>query len=298
MKKSKKRKIDLLVLSDIHLGTYGCRASELLNYLKTVEVKTLVLNGDIIDIWQFNKRYFPKSHMKIIKYFTVLLAKGTKVYYVTGNHDEMLRKFEGFRLGGLQVVNKLVLDLKGEKAWIFHGDVFDVTMKHSKWLAKLGGFGYDLLIMINTLVNWCSQKLGRGKISLSKKIKNSVKRAIKHINNFEETAADIAIFNKYDYVVCGHIHKPQMRKIKNKDGEEVMYLNSGDWIENLTALEYKKGAWSLYHYYNDPLMQEGPQVDLLHEADLFKMDYGNKQLFEEIIKEFQFVAYSENPQAK
>lgn len=294
MIKRKKRKIDVLVLSDIHLGTYGCRATELLNYLKTVEVKTLVLNGDIIDIWQFNKRYFPKSHMKIIKYFTMLLTKGTAVYYVTGNHDEMLRKFEGFHLGGLQVVNKLVLNLNGEKAWIFHGDVFDVTMKHSKWLAKLGGLGYDLLILINTLVNWFSQKFGYGKISLSKKIKNSVKSAIKHVNNFEETAANIAIFNQYDYVVCGHIHKPQMRKIKNKEGQEVMYLNSGDWIENLTALEYKKSSWSMYQYHLDPLVQDLENKDIIQEKDLQKMDFDTKQLFQEIIKEFHLVTSSEN----
>lgn len=118
-----KRNVEVLVISDVHLGTYGCRAKELLNYLKSVRPGTLVLNGDIIDIWQFKKRYFPSAHMKVIKYITSLLAKGTQVYYITGNHDELFRKFAGFELGGLKVVNKLVLELDGERAWIFHGEI-------------------------------------------------------------------------------------------------------------------------------------------------------------------------------
>ncbi len=289
MKKNKKRKVDLLVLSDVHLGTFGCRAKELLNYLKSVDPKVLVLNGDIFDIWQFSKRYFPKSHMKVIMYITSLLAKGTKVYYVTGNHDEMLRKFEGFQLGSFEIVNKIVLDLGGKKAWVFHGDVFDITMKHSKWLAKLGGIGYDLLILINTSMNWVSEKLlGKGRISLSKKIKNSVKSAIKHIDNFEETAADIAISNGYDYVICGHIHQPQMRQVINKEGGRVMYLNSGDWIENLTALEYKNSKWSIYEYMNDPVAQSMGQKSEAKEASLAKANYKNKELFNELLAQFQF----------
>ena len=187
-----KRKIELVVISDVHLGTYGARANELIQYLKSIQPEILVLNGDIIDIWQFSKRYFPESHMQVVKCITSMLSKGSKVYYVTGNHDEMLRKFKGFTLGNFQIVNKLVLPLSTGKAWIFHGDVFDTTMKHSKWVAKLGGKGYDLLILINTCINWVSQRLGRGKVSLSKKVKDSVKGVIKYVNNFEETAAEIA----------------------------------------------------------------------------------------------------------
>ncbi|MBP7156838.1 MAG: UDP-2,3-diacylglucosamine diphosphatase, partial [Flavobacteriales bacterium] len=185
MQSKEKREVELVVISDVHLGTYGCRAEELLNYLRTIRPRTLILNGDIVDIWQFSKSYFPASHMKVIMYITKLLSRGTEVYYITGNHDELLRKFEGFSIGGLKVVNKLVLDLHGEPAWFFHGDVFDVTMEHSKWLAKLGGKGYDLLIMINTVVNWFGKRFGTGRISLSKRIKDSVKGAVKHINDFE-----------------------------------------------------------------------------------------------------------------
>lgn len=287
MKKIKKRKLDLAVISDIHLGTFGCRATELLNYLKTIDPKTLILNGDIIDIWQFNKRYFPKAHMKVIKYITSLLAKGTKVYYITGNHDEMLRRFKGFRLGSFEIVNKLVLDLDGKKAWVFHGDVFDVTMQHSKWLAKLGGAGYDLLILINTFVNWCSNLLGFGRLSLSKKVKNSVKSAIKFINDFEQTAAEIAINNKYDYVVCGHIHQPQKRIIRNRKEEQVLYLNSGDWIENLTALEYSKKQWNVYEYSKDPIAQNLHLDYGIIDPELIKAESRNKDLFQDLLAEFE-----------
>ena len=131
--KSKKRKVDIVVISDVHLGTYGCHAKELLQYLKSIKPKMVVLNGDIIDIWQFSKSYWPKNHMKVIKHLMSWLSKEIKMYYITGNHDEMLRKFAGFKMGSFRVVNKVVLELEDSKrAWIFHGDVFDVTMQHSK----------------------------------------------------------------------------------------------------------------------------------------------------------------------
>lgn len=241
------RQIELLVLSDLHLGTYGCHAKELLNYLKVIKPKKVILNGDIIDIWQFSKKYWPASHMKVIKRIMKWIADGVPVWYITGNHDEMLRKFEGFELGSFKVKNKLVLELSGKKAWFFHGDVFDVVMKHSKWLAKLGAVGYDMLILINRLVNRVVQKLGGEKISLSKRVKNSVKGAVKFVNNFEETVADIAIDNKFDFVVCGHIHQPVQKEFRTEKGS-VVYLNSGDWVENLSALEYHEKEWSIYHY--------------------------------------------------
>ena len=257
MDKIKKRKLDILVLSDVHLGTYGCHAKELLRYLKTVKPKTVILNGDIIDIWQFSKRYWPKSHMKVVKHLMSWMSKGVKMYYITGNHDEMLRKFVGFKMGSLKIVNKVILELDDDKtAWFFHGDVFDVTMQHSKWLAKLGAVGYDTLIHINRVANFISEKIfKKGKLSLSKKIKNSVKSAVKFINSFEQTAADIGISNQYDYVICGHIHQPEMREIENEQGK-IMYLNSGDWIENLTALEYAEGEWKIYRYDENEMQLE------------------------------------------
>ena len=242
-----KRKVDLVVLSDIHLGTYGCHAKEVLNYLNSIKPKQLVLNGDIFDIWQFRKRYFPKAHILIIKKLFSFAAKGTKIYYITGNHDEALRRFAGTKMGNIQIINKLILELDGKKAWFFHGDIFDATMKHAKWVAKLGGWGYDLLIIINRVINFFLLKFGKDRYSLSKKIKNSVKSAVSFISNFEETATDLAIDNGFDYVICGHIHHPKIQMFNNRKGK-TLYLNSGDWIENLSALEYHNELWRLYYW--------------------------------------------------
>ena len=248
----KKRVVDLVVISDVHLGTYGCQAKELLDYLNSIKPNRLVLNGDIIDIWQFRKRYFPKSHLKVIKKIISLASKGTEVFYITGNHDEMLRKFSETKIGDFHLLDKLVLELDGKKAWFFHGDVFDVSIQNAKWLAKFGGWGYDLLILVNQLINWFLVKAGREKFSLSKKIKNSVKKAVKYINNFEDVAAELAVDNQYHYVICGHIHQPQKRLYEGKNGS-CLYLNSGDWIENLTALEYQDQEWSLIYYENESM---------------------------------------------
>lgn len=235
------------MISDVHLGTYGCHADELLDYLKSVKPKVLILNGDIIDIWQFRKSYFPKSHLKVIKKILDFTSKGTKVYYITGNHDEMLRKFSETKMGNFSIIDKLVLELDGKKAWFFHGDIFDNSVNQAKWIAKLGGIGYDYLILVNRFVNWCLVKMGKEPYSLSKKIKASVKKAVKFISDFENAAIDLAIDNHYDYVVCGHIHEPKLEERTNKKGK-TLYLNSGDWIENLTALEYNNKRWKLYKH--------------------------------------------------
>ncbi|WNH10148.1 UDP-2,3-diacylglucosamine diphosphatase [Thalassobellus suaedae] len=247
-----KRKIEIAVISDVHLGTYGCHAKHLLTYLNSIEPKKLILNGDFIDVWQFSKRYFPKSHLKVIKKIMDMAADGVEIIYITGNHDEMLRKFSNTTIGNISIVDKVILDLDGKKGWFFHGDVFDVSIQNAKWLAKLGGYGYDLLTLINRAFNWYLEKRGKERYSLSKKVKNGVKGAIKYVNDYEKVIADLAIENGYDYVVCGHIHQPKMEYIENKHGK-TMYLNSGDWVENFTALEYQFKRWKIYNYNNDKL---------------------------------------------
>ena len=243
-----KRLVDVAVISDLHLGTYGCHAKEIVNYLQSISPRLLVLNGDIIDGWQFSKRYFPPSHLQVIKEIMNLLDNGTRVVYITGNHDEMLRRYSGIQLSNFQLADKLVVEINGKMTWIFHGDVFDNTTKGSaKIIAKLGGFGYDWLILCNRFINWWLKKLGRPKMSFSKKIKNSVKKAVSWIADFEQTAAELAIEKGYDYVICGHIHQPQKKLIETKNGA-VTYLNSGDWIENLTSLEFTNNEWTIYQY--------------------------------------------------
>ncbi len=237
-----------MVISDMHLGTYGCHAREIVNYLRSIAPQILILNGDIIDGWQFSKRYFPPAHLQVIKEILTLLDSGTRVIYITGNHDEMLRRYSDLNLGNFQLCDKLVMEINGKTAWFFHGDVFDNTTKGSaRIIAKLGGYGYDWLILVNRFFNWCLKKMGRPKMSFSKRIKNSVKKAVAWINDFEETAAELAIEKNYDYVICGHIHQPQKKEITTRNGN-VMYLNSGDWVENLTSLEYHRQEWKIYHY--------------------------------------------------
>ena len=240
-----KREVEVVVLSDIHLGTYGCHAKELVAYLKSVSPKVLILNGDVIDGWAFSKRYFPNSHMAVLSEFFKMMKKGTQVIYITGNHDEFLRKYTDLSMGNLFLTDKYLLEIEGKKYWIFHGDVFDhTTSGGAKFIAKLGGMGYDWLILVNRAINWILEKFGKGKVSLSKKVKNSVKKAVKFIGDFEKKATEIAINNHYDYVICGHIHQPA-DKIWTTEKGSVHYLNSGDWIENLSWLEYNHGEWNL-----------------------------------------------------
>lgn len=263
-----KREIDLVVISDVHLGTYGCHAKELIRYLKSIQPKKLILNGDIIDIWQFSKSYWPDSHMKVLRRIMKMASEGTSVYYITGNHDEMLRKFVDLKMGNFRLVNKLILNLGGNKAWFFHGDIFDVTMQNSKWLAKLGAVGYDSLILINSFVNWCLTAIGKEKMSFSQRIKKQFKNAVKFINDFENTAADLAIDKGYKYVVCGHIHQPEIREIQSDKGS-VLYLNSGDWVESLTALEYHKGQWDIFKYKSEDFINHSSESDdILDNQDL------------------------------
>lgn len=256
-----KRTPEIVVLSDLHLGTVGCHAVELTQYLNSIEPRILILNGDIFDIWNFKKYYWPDSHMQAVKCFLSMLANGTDIYYLTGNHDEVIRKISGLQLGPLFVKDKLVLNLNGEKCWIFHGDIFDITMKHTKWVAKIGGHGYDMLILLNRFINYVLEKMGRSKVSLSRRIKNSVKKAVKFIDDFETAAMELAVQNGYQYVVCGHIHQPKIRGYENEEGS-VIYMNSGDWVENLTALEYDGRGWKLYKYSEDPFIDKEAPVQI------------------------------------
>jgi UDP-2,3-diacylglucosamine pyrophosphatase LpxH len=246
-KSMEKRDVDVVVISDVHLGTYGCRAKELVAYLKSITPNILILNGDIIDGWQFSKRYFPASHMAVIKEVLNLITKGTRVFYITGNHDELLRRYSDFQLSHLTLTDKLVLEIDNKMTWIFHGDVFDNTTRGgAKVLAKLGSSGYGALILFNRFINFVLKAFGREKLSISKSVMAGVNKMAR-IDAFEQIAAELAIEKKYDYVICGHIHQPQKRVIENEKGK-VTYLNSGDWVEHLTALEYRQNEWSIFEY--------------------------------------------------
>lgn len=277
-----RRKIEVAVISDVHLGTIGSHAKALNKYLKSIEPEILIINGDFIDIWQFSKRYWPVSHTRVLKQVLKLLQQGTRVYYITGNHDEMLRKFAGFDLGNFSLVNQLHLNLNGKKTWFFHGDVFDICMKNSRWLAKLGAIGYDTLILLNKSVNFFYRRIYGKPISLAGKIKAGVKSAVKFISDFESTMVEMAASRGYDTVVCGHIHQPEKRWIIQGE-KQLLYLNSGDWIENLTALEYLNGNWEVFHFVS-------AESTLEAESEEEYKKIKPKELFAELLSEMNMAA--------
>lgn len=242
-----KRKVDLVVISDVHLGTYGCHARELLQYLKSIQPETLILNGDFIDIRQSKKTYFPKEHLQVLQYILKLSVKKTKVYYITGNHDDLLRRYSNFSAGNIHLRDKLTFALGKKQYWVFHGDIFDVFTKSSPLVARLGGKGYDLLIYCNRLINRIRSFFGMARRSFAGRVKSNVKGAVKSVADFEDAAIRLAAQEQYDVVICGHSHQPKMREATYQD-QHVLYLNSGDWVEHLTALEYRKGDWKIYTY--------------------------------------------------
>jgi UDP-2,3-diacylglucosamine pyrophosphatase LpxH len=204
---------------------------------------------------------FLPTHMQVIKEVMQMITRGTRVFYITGNHDEMMRKYSDTQIGNFTLTDKLVLEIDNKMTWVFHGDVFDNTTRNSaKFLAKLGSKGYNLLIRFNRLINFLLKLVGQERVSISKMVMAGVNKAVSKINDFETIAAELAIEKKYDFVICGHIHKPQKRVVENEKGK-VTYLNSGDWVEHCTALEYKQNEWSIYEF-------DEKEFPLLHKAEV------------------------------
>ena len=275
-----KRNLDILVISDLHLGTYGSEADEVLAYLDSINADKIVINGDFVDIMLFNKRFWPSSHMKVIKYFLDLISQGKEIYYVTGNHDELMRKFLNFKIQNFKIVNQIVLETAKGKVWIFHGDVFDFSIQ-TKWLTKLAGFLYDYMIIFNSWINKkIMRPLGRKRLNFSKTIKSNVKTAVQYFANFEMKAAEVAQKNGYKYVVCGHIHTPKIESF-NINGEEVIYMNSGDWLESLSSLEYADNKWSIY-------MHKRTEQEYKGDNDS-RIEMTNKELYKDLIAEFKIL---------
>ncbi len=248
----KKRKIDVAVISDLHLGSQPCRADELLAYLSSIRPDTLVLNGDIIDLSHFQRQFFPPSHFKVLKKILGMAASGTRVFYLPGNHDALLRKFGDVDIGNFHLRPKLLLELDGRKTWCFHGDVLDSAGNPTRLAAKLGTTGYKLLLQINRLRDFILKLLGKEKYSLARRVSRRDPTATRRARSFENTAAELAIRNQYDTVICSHIHLPKKEWVETEKGK-CLYLNSGDWTENLTAAEYAFKRWKLYRYNEDKL---------------------------------------------
>ena len=222
-----------IFLSDIHLGTKGCQADRLTAFIKAHDCETLYLVGDIIDGWRLKSSfYWPQAHNNVLRSVFTLMKRGTRVVFVTGNHDEFLRKYSDMEVGHLSLVDQAVHETAdGKKLLVMHGDQFDVITRYHRWLAFLGAIGYDLLLWLNRYLNAARAHFGYGYWSLSAWIKRRVKKAVNHVSDFEEAVAYQCRRRGFDGVVCGHIHHAEITSYGG-----VTYMNCGDWVESCTAL--------------------------------------------------------------
>ncbi len=272
MKPDDSRKVKVVVISDVHLATFASKAIELVAYLKSISPEILVLNGDIIDAWRFTRNYFPKAHFKVVRQVVKMMEKGTKVHYISGNHDEILRKFDLTQLGNFHIANQLELELGGTRTWIFHGDIFDSIIHSTKWLAKFGAALYGLVSVINSFLGVFSRK----RITVYKRTKGHEQKNAAITTRFEKLVGAIAIQRKFQTVICGHTHLPADKMIYDESGS-VRYINCGDWVEHYTAAEYSDEEWKLVYFSNEK------DDDLSHD-DLFIP--GKKQIYRKILEEF------------
>ena len=220
-------------ISDVHLGFKGCSAELLLDFLHHVEMDTLFLVGDIIDIWSMKKTmYWPQAHNNVVRTILGKAKRGTKVIFVPGNHDEVFRDFDGAVFGNLEIHREYVhVGADGRRMLVLHGDEFDSVVKCSPWLAKLGSNLYDILLAANPYINWVRRKFKLPHWSLSAYLKNKAKKAVQYIGSFEDAVAHAASKRGVQMVVCGHIHRAEMRDIGG-----ILYCNDGDWVESCSSL--------------------------------------------------------------
>lgn len=240
----------ILILSDIHLGSEYSRFREVIRFLENTSCETLILNGDIIDGWQLRKstRHLTARHTD---FFRLLMKKmeeqNTRIIYVRGNHDDFLDRIIPFHFANLSIVSEHMLETPGgQRYYVTHGDLFDTITSQMKWLAQLGDIGYTLLLHINKYYNMYRQKNGKPYYSVSQKVKGKIKSAVSYISDFEEKLVMIARLKKADGIICGHIHHAANIHYGN-----IHYLNSGDWVENRTALAFtQQGDWEIIHYHD------------------------------------------------
>ena len=233
-------------ISDLHLGTPGCKSAYLLDFLRSHESDSLYLIGDVLDAWQLRNRwYWPQQHNDVVQKVLRKARKGTRVVYVPGNHDESVRQFRGLSFGDIEIAEEAVhVTADGRRLWLVHGDLFDGVVQNARWLAKLGDTAYTFTLWLNHHFNRVRHRMGLGYWSLSQYLKHKVKNAVSFISDFEHTVAAEARRRGFDGVVCGHIHKAEIREI-----EGILYCNDGDWVESLTALvETYDGQLQIIHW--------------------------------------------------
>jgi UDP-2,3-diacylglucosamine pyrophosphatase LpxH len=236
-------------ISDVHLGTPGCQAEALLDFLRTVHCDQLYLVGDIVDGWQLRRRWFwPQAHNDVMQKLLRKARKGTRVVFVPGNHDEFARKYVGLHFGGIEVMNECVhTTADGRKFWVTHGDLFDGVVQCHRWLALLGDQAYEFTLRLNRHLNSLRARMGLPYWSLSRYLKLKVKRAVSFIGDFEEAVARETRKRGLDGVICGHIHHAELRQVGG-----IVYANDGDWVESLTALvEHDDGRLEIIDWAED-----------------------------------------------
>ncbi|MGM5629829.1 UDP-2,3-diacylglucosamine diphosphatase [Apibacter raozihei] len=243
---NKKKHHKTIVISDLHLGSKWCKSDEVICYLKHNTCDTLILCGDIIDGWNIMRGKKGKWKRKYTDFIKLILdiQHETKIIYLRGNHDDFLDKVVPMKFQNIEIVRDYLYTSGENSYYILHGDVFDKVTSRFSWLAKLGDVGYTFLLWVNKVYNQKRLKKGLPYYSLSKEIKNKIKLSVSYISDFEKHIVDIARAKKCKGVICGHIHHPEIKKYN-----EILYLNSGDWVESLSALtEDYQGNWSLYYY--------------------------------------------------
>jgi UDP-2,3-diacylglucosamine pyrophosphatase LpxH len=249
-----RRRFRTIWISDIHLGTKGCNADMLIDFLDSTDSETMYLVGDIIDGWRLKKRfYWPAEHNDVVWRILKRAKRGTRIVYIPGNHDEMFRQFTGLDFGGVEIRRKAIHETAdGKRLLVLHGDEFDAVMLAHRWLAHLGDMAYELLMGLNRWVNAVRRRLDLPYWSLSKMAKHKVKNAVEFISHFEEVVAEQAGKRGVDGVVCGHIHTAEIREIEGID-----YYNDGDWVEGCTALvEHFDGRMEILHWADEMAMRD------------------------------------------
>ncbi|MFP8966387.1 UDP-2,3-diacylglucosamine diphosphatase [Pokkaliibacter sp. CJK22405] len=252
-----KKQVRTLWISDTHLGSKGCQAELLAEFLKSYECQQLYLVGDIIDGWRMRKHlYWPQSHSNVLRRLLTLAKRGTRVVYITGNHDEFLRRYSPLLFGNIELADEAqYTSATGERWLITHGDLFDVITRYHRWIAFLGDSAYETSLVLNRWFNALRRRLGWGYWSLSAYLKHRVKKAVSFISDYEEALAHECRRRGFHGVICGHIHHAEMRKIG-----EVRYLNCGDWVESCTAMvEELDGTLRLIHWREERLRQQPDQ---------------------------------------
>lgn len=262
-------KFKTIVVSDVHLGTNGAKAKEIVRFLKHHSCENLILNGDIIDGWRLRKSgTWKRKHTRFFSRVLKMIEKeNTKVFYLRGNHDDFLDQILPLTFGNLKIQKDMIYESNGKKYFITHGDIFDSITTHFRWIAYLGDAGYTFLLWLNRLLNYHRQKRGLPYFSLSQYVKGKVKSAVSYIDSYEEELSKIAKFKGCDGIICGHIHKAENRMING-----VHYLNSGDWVETMSALvELYDGSWKIINY-NDLDFKKSKNASYQLEKETFELE--------------------------